>query len=213
MANYKSTNTPGESRRRAYKISIYNPADTSKDVGGVPRQTLRVIFEMEDKINMADGSSILVPVGDMTVLLDELTLAQNYAAVDIVTGEVDPEDTRTGYEIMMTIIDGLEDVFVNEGMKRDALLEYVPPMDPPTEDPEIEDPVDPPIEDPIDPIDPPTEDPVDPPIDELPPVEDPVDPPVEEIPDETEDPMDPPIEDPVDPELPDEPSEPEIPVE
>ena len=201
MANYKNTNVPGESRRRAYKISIYNPADTSKDVGGVPRQTLRVIFEMEDKINMADGSSILVPVGDMTVLLDELTLAQTYAAVDIVTGEVDPEDTRTGYEIMMTIIDGLEDVFVNEGMKRDALLEYVPPMDPPTEDPEIEDPVDP-----IDPeipdetgeteIDPPIEDPV-------------VDP---ELP-ETEDPIDPEIEDPVDPELPDEPGELEIPVE
>lgn len=147
MANYKNTNVPGESRRRAYKISIYNPADTSKDVGGIPRQTLRVIFEMEDKINMADGSSILVPVGDMTVLLDELTLAQNYAAVDIVTGELDLENTRTGFEIMMTIIDGLEDVFVNEGMKRDALLEYVPPMDPPTEDPEIEDPV-------VDPIDP-----------------------------------------------------------
>ena len=201
MANYKNTNVPGESRRRAYKISIYNPADTSKDVGGIPRQTIRVIFEMEDKINMADGSSILVPVGDMVVLLDELTLAQTYAAVDIVTGEVDPENTRTGFEIMMTIIDGLEDVFVNEGMKRDALLEYVPPMDPPEEDPEIEDPViDPPSEDPIDPIDPPSE--------ELPPGEDPVDP---EIPDETE--IDPPTEDPVDPELPDEPSEPEIPVE
>lgn len=186
MANYKSTNVPGESRRRAYKISIYNPADTSKDVGGVPRQTLRVIFEMEDKINMADGSSILVPVGDMTVLLDELTLAQNYAAVDIVTGEVDPENTRTGFEIMMTIIDGLEDVFVNEGMKRDALLEYVPPMDPPIE--EIEDPViDPEMPDETDE----TEiDPVDPPIDDLPPTEDPID-----------------------PELPDEPGEPEIPVE
>lgn len=161
MANYKSTNVPGESRRRAYKISIYNPADTSKDVGGVPRQTLRVIFEMEDKINMADGSSILVPVGDMTVLLDELTLAQNYAAVDIVTGEVDPENTRTGLEIMATIIDGLEDVFVNEGMKRDALLEYVPPMDPPAEElPPVEDPVMPETEDPV--IDPPVEDPVDP---------------------------------------------------
>ena len=198
MANYKSTNVPGESRRRAYKISIYNPADTSKDVGGVPRQTLRVIFEMEDKINMADGSSILVPVGDMTVLLDELTLAQTYAAVDIVTGEVDPEDTRTGYEIMMTIIDGLEDVFVNEGMKRDALLEYVPPMDPPTEDPEIEDPIDPEIPDETGEteIDPPIEDPV-------------IDP---ELP-ETEDPIDPEIEDPVDPELPDEPGELEIPVE
>lgn len=198
MANYKNTNVPGESRRRAYKISIYNPADTSKDVGGVPRQTLRVIFEMEDKINMADGSSILVPVGDMTVLLDELTLAQTYAAVDIVTGEVDPEDTRTGYEIMMTIIDGLEDVFVNEGMKRDALLEYVPPMDPPTEDPEIEDPVDPEIPDETGEteIDPPIEDPV-------------VDP---ELP-ETEDPIDPEIEDPIDPELPDEPGELEIPVE
>lgn len=147
MANYKSTNVPGESRRRAYKISIYNPADTSKDVGGAPRQTLRVIFEMEDKINMADGSSILVPAGDMTVLLDELTLAQTYAAVDIVTGEVDPENTRTGLEIMATIIDGLEDVFVNEGMKRDALLEYVPPMDQPVEDPEIEDPVDPELSD------------------------------------------------------------------
>ena len=85
----------------------------------------------------------------MTVLLDELTLAQNYAAVDIVTGEVDPENTRTGLEIMTTIIDGLEDVFVNEGMKRDALLEYVPPMDPPIEElPESEDPViDPPSED------------------------------------------------------------------
>lgn len=198
MANYKNTNVPGESRRRAYKISIYNPADTSKDVGGVPRQTLRVIFEMEDKINMADGSSILVPVGDMTVLLDELTLAQTYAAVDIVTGEVDPEDTRTGYEIMMTIIDGLEDVFVNEGMKRDALLEYVPPMDPPTEDPEIEDPVDPEIPDETGEteIDPPIEDPV-------------IDP---ELP-ETEDPIDPEIEDPIDPELPDEPGELEIPVE
>ena len=111
MANYKSTNVPGESRRRAYKISIYNPADTSTEPGGAPRQTLRVIFEMEDKINMADGSSILVPVGDMTVLLDELTLSQNYAAVDIVTGEVDPENTRTGFEIMMTIIDGLERCF------------------------------------------------------------------------------------------------------
>jgi hypothetical protein len=167
MANYKSTNAPGESRRRAYKISIYNPADTSKDTGGVPRQTLRVIFEMEDKINMADGSSILVPVGDMTVLLDELTLAQSYAAVDIVTGELDPENTRTGLEIMMTIIDGLEDVFVNEGMKRDALLEYVPPMDTPSEElPPIEDPVVPEIEDPEIPdeteIDPPTEAPIDP---------------------------------------------------
>ena len=150
MANYKSTNVPGESRRRAYKISIYNPADTSRDTGGIPRQTLRVIFEMEDKINMADGSSILVPVGDMTVLLDEITLAQNYAAVDIVTGEVDPENTRTGLEIMATIIDGLEDVFVNEGMKRDALLEYVPPMDPPAEElPPVEDPIDPPVEDPV----------------------------------------------------------------
>lgn len=152
MANYKHTTVPGESRRRAYKISIYNPADTSMDTGGIPRQTLRVIFEMEDKINMADGSSILVPVGDMTVLLDEITLAQTYAAVDIVTGEVDPENTRSGLEIMMTIIDGLEDVFVNEGMKRDALLEYVPSMDPPSEElPPIEDPIDPEIEDPVDP--------------------------------------------------------------
>lgn len=199
MANYKNTNVPGESRRRAYKISIYNPADTSKDVGGIPRETLRVIFEMEDKINMADGSSILVPVGDMVVLLDELTLAQTYAAVDIVTGEVDPENTRTGFEIMMTIIDGLEDVFVNEGMKRDALLEYVPPMDPPTEDPEIEDPViDPELPDDTD------ETEIDPPVEEIPDeTEDPIDPPIE-------DPIDPPTEDPVDPELPD---EPEIPVE
>ena len=134
MANYKNTTVPGESRRRAYKISIYNPADTSKDTGGAPRQTLRVIFEMEDKINMADGSSILVPVGDMTVLLDETTLTTNYAAVDIETGEIDPTNTRTGLQIMYSIMDGLEDVFVNEGMKRDALLEYVPPMDPPIED-------------------------------------------------------------------------------
>jgi hypothetical protein len=88
----------------------------------------------------------------MTVLLDELTLAQTYAAVDIVSGELDTENTRTGLEIMMTIIDGLEDVFVNEGMKRDALLEYVPPMDPPIDElPPVEDPVDPPVEDPIDP--------------------------------------------------------------
>ena len=131
MANYKHTTVPGESRRRAYKISIYNPADTSTEPGGAPRQTLRAIFEMEDKINMADGSSILVPVGDMTVLLDETTLTTNYAAVDIETGEIDPTNTRTGLQIMYSIMDGLEDVFVNEGMKRDALSEYRPPMDPP----------------------------------------------------------------------------------
>lgn len=130
MANYKNTSAPGESRRRAYKISIYNPADTNDETSGRPKQILKAIFEMEDKINMADGSSILVPAGEMVVLLDESTLSTKYAAVDIATGEINIENTRTGLEIMRSIMDGLEDVFVNEGMKRDTLLDYTPPVPP-----------------------------------------------------------------------------------
>ena len=135
MANYKNTNVPGESRRRAYKISIYNPADTD-EYSGRPKQILKAIFEMEDKINMADGSSILVPAGEMVVLLDESTLSTEYASVDIATGEVNIENTRTGLEIMRSIMDGLEDVFVNEGMRRETLLNYTSLVPPPLEQPE-----------------------------------------------------------------------------
>lgn len=118
MSNYMHTTAAGTSRRRAKSITINNPAQPlSADTTAA---TPSVTFVMEDRIIMADGSEMFIPAGNLILNLDQVTLAKKYPSINADTGVIDEAKTRFGAEIMQVIIDALEDVFITEGMARDA---------------------------------------------------------------------------------------------
>lgn len=120
MANYKFTDVAGTSRRRARQIVIENPSQVVGATTDTGNQA-SVTFVMEDRIIMADGTEMFQDVGLMTVQINQDTLSKLYPNYDVQTGNVSGKPIRSGAAIVGTIMDGLEDVFITEGMKRDEL--------------------------------------------------------------------------------------------
>lgn len=121
MTNYKYTDAIGTSRRRARQILIDNP---SQPVGATDDMAAQasVTFIMEDRIILADGKEMFVPVGNMVVSINEETLSKLYPNYDVMTGEVNNDKgNRHGATIVSMIMDALEDVFITEGMARDSV--------------------------------------------------------------------------------------------
>lgn len=111
MSNYKNTNAAGSIRRRAKQIIINNPLDAQPSV----------TFVREDRVILADGSSMFVPVDNMVILIDDETLSKLYPNYDVETGEIDEDKgNRYGGTIVQMIMDGLEDVFISEGILKDT---------------------------------------------------------------------------------------------
>lgn len=111
MSNYKNTTSAGSIRRRAKQIIINNPAEGQASV----------TFVREDRVILADGSSMFIPVDNMIVPINDETLSKLYPNYDVETGEIDEEKgNRYGGTIVNMIMDGLEDVFITEGILRDA---------------------------------------------------------------------------------------------
>lgn len=128
MSNYMHTTTPGTSRRRVKSITINNPAQPlvtpeadSAEAKALPVPS--VTFVMEDRIIMADGSEMFIPAGNLIINLDETTLAKQYPSINVDTGAIDGTNKRYGGELMHLIMDALEDVFITEGIARDAVSE------------------------------------------------------------------------------------------
>ena len=111
MSNYKNTTVAGSVRRRAKQIIINNPAD------GQPSVT----FVREDRVILADGSEMFVAVDNMVIAIDDATLSKLYPNYDVETGDIDEsKGNRYGGTIVQMIMDGLEDVFITEGIVRDT---------------------------------------------------------------------------------------------
>lgn len=124
MSNYKKTTAAGTKRRRASQIIINNPFDGQASV----------IFVREDRIILADSSSETKPIDNMVVPIDQETLSKLYPSYDVETGEiVESKGNRYGGTIVQGIMDGLEDVFITEGILRDT-----PPPPEPEPTPEVE---------------------------------------------------------------------------
>lgn len=124
MNNYMHTTEPGTSRRRAKSITINYPAQPlvmpARD--SVEAQNLpvpSVIFVMEDRVIMADGSEMFIPAGNLVVNIDNDTLTKQYPHVNMESGTIDNDKKRYGGQIMHLIVNAFEDVFVTEGMARD----------------------------------------------------------------------------------------------
>ena len=67
----------------------------------------------------------------MVVPINENTLAKLYPNYDVLTGAVDEDKgNRHGSTIVSMIMDGLEDVFITEGMARDNPPEIEVPETP-----------------------------------------------------------------------------------
>lgn len=118
MSNYTYTEAVGTSRRRAKQILINNPAQPLGATADTAQQA-SVEFIMEDRIVLADGKEMFVPCGNMIVPINEETLAKLYSNFNAQTGEVNGTTKRHGATIVSVIMDGLEDVFITEGMARD----------------------------------------------------------------------------------------------
>lgn len=119
MANYKYTEVIGTSRRRARQIVIDNPNQPLGATADTAAQA-SVTFVMEDRILLADGEEMFVPVGNMVVPINEETLVKLYPNYDVQTGAVNTDKgSRHGATIVSMIMDALEDVFITEGMARD----------------------------------------------------------------------------------------------
>ena len=127
MSNYKNTTEPGSTRRRAKQIIINNPADGQ----------LSVTFVREDRVILANGSSMFMPIDNMVVAINEDTLSKLYPNYDVETGEVvGSKGNRYGATILNTIMDALEDVFITEGIVRDTpppAPETIPDVEPDVE--------------------------------------------------------------------------------
>lgn len=131
MSKYTYTDAVGTSRRRAKQILINNPAQPL----GATTDTAQasVTFIMEDRVVLADGKEMFVDAGNMIVPINEETLAKLYPNYDVQTGMVNTDKgSRHGATIVSMIMDGLEDVFITEGMARDN-----PPVMPIETQPEV----------------------------------------------------------------------------
>lgn len=122
MANYKYTEVAGTSRRRARQIVIENP---SQEVGATADtgSQASVTFVMEDRIIMADGTEMFQDAGLMIIPINAETLSKLYSNYDIQTGEISGNSSRHGATIVNMVMDGLEDVFIAEGIAKDSLTE------------------------------------------------------------------------------------------
>lgn len=119
MSNYTHTDVVGTSRRRAKTIIIHNPAQKLGATDDMAEQAA-VTFVMEDRIVLADGKEMFVDAGNMVVPVNEDTLSKLYPNYDVQTGAVNADKgNRHGATIVSMIMDGLEDVFITEGMARD----------------------------------------------------------------------------------------------
>ena len=131
MSNYTYTEAIGTSRRRAKQILINNPAQPLGATADTAQAS--VTFIMEDRIVLADGKEMFVDAGSMVVPINEDTLAKLYPNYDVQTGAVnESKGNRHGATIVSMIMDGLEDVFITEGMARDN-----PPLMPTETQPEV----------------------------------------------------------------------------
>ena len=115
MSNFTYTDAVGTSRRRARQILINNPP---QEVGATADTAAQasVTFIMEDRVILADGKEMFVPCGSMVVPINAETLTKLYSGFDVQTGELVGKAKRTGATIVSMIMDGLEDVFITEGM-------------------------------------------------------------------------------------------------
>lgn len=119
MSNYEYTEAVGTSRRRAKQILINNPAQPLGATADTAQAS--VTFIMEDRIVLANGKEMFVDAGNMVVLVNEETLSKLYPNYDVQTGVINEDKgNRHGATIVSMIMDGLEDVFITEGMARDA---------------------------------------------------------------------------------------------
>lgn len=131
MSNYTYTDAVGTSRRRAKQILINNPAQPLGATADTAQAS--VTFIMEDRIVLTDGKEMFVDAGNMIVPINEETLAKLYPNYDVMTGAVNEnKGNRHGATIVSMIMDGLEDVFITEGMTRDN-----PPVMPTETQPEV----------------------------------------------------------------------------
>ena len=122
MSNYEYTEAVGTSRRRAKQILINNPAQPLGATDDTARAS--VTFVMEDRIVLANGKEMFVDAGNMVVPVNEDTLARLYPNYDVQTGAINTDKgNRHGATIVSMIMDGLEDVFITEGMARDNHIE------------------------------------------------------------------------------------------
>lgn len=122
MSNYEYTEAVGTSRRRAKQILINNPAQPLGATDDTAQAS--VTFIMEDRIVLANGKEMFVDAGNMVVSINEETLSKLYPNYDVQTGVVNEDKgNRHGATIVSMIMDGLEDVFITEGMARDNPIE------------------------------------------------------------------------------------------
>lgn len=131
MSNYTYTEAIGTSRRRAKQILINNPAQPLGATADTAQAS--VTFVMEDRIVLADGKEMFVDAGNMVVAIDEQTLSRLYPNYDVQTGVINnAKGNRHGATIVSMIMDGLEDVFITEGLAR-----YNPLVMPTVTQPEV----------------------------------------------------------------------------
>lgn len=123
MANYLFTNTPGTTRRRAVEITLRFPVD------GIPAVT----FTEEDRVILADGKHVVLPVDAKRVInIDDDFMQKVFARRDIETGEVAAGE-RTGAEIFTNVFSAIADVYIQTGIEKDELLKKAAELPPPIE--------------------------------------------------------------------------------
>lgn len=116
MANYLFTDTPGTTRRRTPEIILRFPD------GGTPTVT----FVEEDKVILADGKAVFMPVDARRVIvIDDDFMQKVFAKRDIESGEVVGGE-RTGAELFANVFSSIVDVYIQTGVESDELLNKPP---------------------------------------------------------------------------------------
>lgn len=119
MANYLFTDTPGTTRRRTPEIILRFPD------GGTPTVT----FVEEDKVILADGKAMLIPIDARRVInIDDEFMKKEFQTRDIETGEV-TGGSHTGAEIFANVFSSIADVYIQTGVENDELLNSPPPIE------------------------------------------------------------------------------------
>lgn len=112
MANYLFTDTPGTTRRRTPEIILRFPD------GGTPTVT----FVEEDKVILADGKAIFIPVDARRVInIDSDFMQKVFAKRNIETGEIVGGE-RIGLELFGNVFSSIADVYIQTGIEADELL-------------------------------------------------------------------------------------------
>ena len=112
MANYLFTDTPGATRRRTPEIILRFPD------GGIPTVT----FVEEDKVILADGKAVFMPVDARRVInIDNDFMQKVFAKRNIETGEV-TTGSHTGAELFANVFSSVVDVYIQTGIEHDEIL-------------------------------------------------------------------------------------------